>query len=200
MKLYGSSGRGGSSLRPLWVFSETEAPVLFVPINMQTNERREEPYIKLNPNGQVPTLVDGDFVLTESLAINFYIAKKFKPDLLGTTDEEEATVWRWSLWAILNPQRYFLDLAFEIAWAKTNNEAVINKANTELERFLKIFDDYMEGKTYVVGEKFTVADINVATSISYASHTEYDFSRFKNITRWLEFVTSRPAYKIAKGE
>lgn len=201
MKLYGASSKGGSSFRPLWVFAEAGVTDFeFVPVDMNTNERREEPYLSINPNGQVPSLiVDDTFILLESQAINSYIASKFKPELLGTTDEERARVWQWNLWSILNPQRYFLDLAMELSWAKTNDEKVIAKANEQLARFLKIFDNHLNGKSFVVGEKFTAADINVATTMSYASYSSFDLSPYVNISRWLTEMTSRPAYKEVKA-
>ncbi len=200
MKLYGSSSRGGSSLRPLWVFAEAGVTDFeFVPMDMNTNERRQEPYLSINPNGQVPSLVvDENFVLLESQAINYYIATKFKPELLGVSDEEKASVWQWSLWAILNPQRYFLDLAMEKAWMKTNDEKVIKHAEEQLARFLKIFDNHLAGKDFVVGDNLTLADINVATTMSYADFSSFDLSAYGNIKRWHDSVTSREAYLQAK--
>jgi glutathione S-transferase len=66
------------------------------PDDVQTRE-----YLQLNPNGRIPTLVDGELVLWESLAINLYLAQKYEGPLHAGSPEVVAQVTQWSLWAVL---------------------------------------------------------------------------------------------------
>ncbi len=92
IKLYGP--RSGSAVRCHWTLAEAGVTYEAIHVDMQSDERRREPFLSMNPSGQIPVLKVDDFVLAESLAINNYIAEKYKPELLGDSDEEKALVWQ----------------------------------------------------------------------------------------------------------
>ena len=74
MKLYGFGPT--RSLRALWGLKELDSDFEFVPVNLAAGEHRRPDFLRLNPAGKVPVLVDGDLVLTESAAIVMYLAVK----------------------------------------------------------------------------------------------------------------------------
>jgi glutathione S-transferase len=96
IKIYGS--KKGSAARCLWMLEEVGITYEQIELNMKEKEQKQAWYVKLNPNGKVPTLVDGEFVLWESYAINAYLAERYKPELLGSTIEERSLVNQWTYW------------------------------------------------------------------------------------------------------
>ncbi|WP_457663378.1 glutathione S-transferase family protein [Sinorhizobium medicae] len=96
MKLYGLGPT--RSLRALWALRELDAEFEFVPVNILGGEARHPDFLRLNPAGKLPVLVDGDFILTESAAIVMYLAEKYGAKGLMPTDlKERAQAYRWTL-------------------------------------------------------------------------------------------------------
>ncbi|WP_234837619.1 glutathione S-transferase family protein [Sinorhizobium medicae] len=99
MKLYGLGPT--RSLRALWALRELDAEFEFVPVNILGGEARHPDFLRLNPAGKLPVLVDGDFILTESAAIVMYLAEKYGAKGLMPTDlKERAQAYRWTLFAV----------------------------------------------------------------------------------------------------
>src|SRR5262245_26582684 len=92
-----------SAGRSLWMLEEVGVPYEYKKVNLREEAARSE-YKKVNPGGKVPFLIDGDVRLAESIAINFYLAEKYKPELWPGDLAERALVYQWSLWSITNLQ------------------------------------------------------------------------------------------------
>jgi glutathione S-transferase len=103
----------------------------------------------------VPTLVDDDFVLFESYAINSYLVEKYKPELYGKTIEEKALINQWSLYGLNHIQRYFESTLYFLLF-KIGTEESSEKAKTDVQPFLKVLNDYLVGKEYLVGNFLTL--------------------------------------------
>lgn len=196
-KLYGRNS--GSPLRCHWTMHELGLPFEMVALNMQEMEHKSPEYLAINPNGQVPTLDHDGFILSESIAINEYLIETANSDLGGADVRERARARQWSLWTILNVQPELLALAMP-KWTGTpltpENDAAVR---TKLDRYLPILELRLTSSAYLAGDRFTVADINAATAIGYASYSGFDLTSYPAITKWLETVTSRPAYLAAKA-
>ena len=159
-------------------------------------------YLALNPMAQVPTLVDGDLVLTESMAINFYLARKYGADKLWFDRlEDEAQIFKWTFFAVAQMEVHSVDIIFQkkLVEEKDRDFGVIKRAERALMKPLSILDSYLDGKDFLVTNKFCVADINVAGILSYARNGEYDFTPYKNVSRYLDNILSRPARKRAEA-
>ena len=104
LKIYGVART--RAFRALWIAEELKLAYEHVPIEIgETGARRPE-FLALNPNGRLPLIVDGDFVLPESLAITLYLAKKYAHGALYPAAlEDEARVWQWSFWAVAEVDR-----------------------------------------------------------------------------------------------
>ncbi|MEK7434696.1 MAG: glutathione S-transferase family protein, partial [Cyanobacteriota bacterium] len=101
-----NGGRLTSCVGPsLWLLEETGKPYQVVDIDIFKGEHKSESFLKLNPNGKIPCLQDDNFILWESVAINYYVAAKNKPELLGSNLQERALIDQWVLWCSseLNP-------------------------------------------------------------------------------------------------
>jgi glutathione S-transferase len=195
IKLYGRPA--GTSFRAHWMLHEVGQEYETVPVNISEGENRTEEYLKKNPMGQVPVLEIDGFCLPESVAINHYLGLKFKPELLGTSLEEQGEVMRWSAWALVALTPPFGDLA-SVRWTKQELPPEKKAAHLEkLGKYLPVFEMQLEGKEYIMGSAFTVADINVRSTFKYGESVDFDFSLYPNIVRYLSATAERPAYKAA---
>ena len=155
--------------------------------------------LAMNPMGQVPVIKDDDFVLRESMAINLYLAKKHKV-LLADSLEQEALAMQWSFWVMtsveshaLNTLKYNLGImGFEKDPARVAEEVA------ELERPLKVLESHLAENAYLLGDEFTVADLNVASVFGWLMMAEVDLSQYSAIGAWLGKCLSREAATAAR--
>jgi glutathione S-transferase len=197
LKLYG--GRSGTSLRCHWALAEAGVEYESAVLNMKEGEHKKEPFLKINPNGQIPALLDGDFALFESLAINHYIAEKFKPELLGTTLQDKALVLQWSVWSGVNLHHQLGNLV-RYRWSGVKDENVMEEARKGLGRFMPVLEKALEGKKFLVGDKFSLAEINICAIMTYNAAGDFEMAPYKNVTAWMSAMLERPAFKAAKEE
>jgi glutathione S-transferase len=198
VKIYGPAA--SRAARALWMVRELGVPFEHIPIEMK--DLKGADYLKINPNGKVPTLIDGDFKLFESMAINLYLAAKYNKDGFLPADlEQQALCHQWSFWGMTEVEKPLLTVLIDMfmtAPDKRKPEAVA-EALKSLPRPFAVLNGALQGHEYLLGEKFTVADLNLASICSWARPIKYDFSPFPNVSAWLERCLSRPAYKAAKA-
>src|SRR5215510_4325117 len=182
------------AFRALWVAKELGIDYEHLPIEIGDAGARTPEFLAINPNGRLPVIVDGDFVLFESLAITMYLAKKHSSGKLYPASlEGEARTWQWSLWAVNEVDRgvniwslHAVRLPPEERDAQRRAEAL-----KVLEAPFKVLDHALRGRSYLVGDDFTVADLNVAAVISRA--IDMDLSATPHLERWLRRCLERPA-------
>lgn len=195
IKIYGSPRT--SAGRVYWMLEEVGASYTQMPLDMSKKEHKSEGYCSLNPNGKVPCLQDGDLTIWESMAINTYLAAKYKKELLGNSPEEMGLIQQWSYWSILDLQKptieWFIQKVFIPADRQDHN--VIEKAKAALSPLFEILDNALAGKTYLVGGKFTMADLNVASVVNIAIPLGFSIESYVNVQKWLNACKDRPAYQ-----
>ncbi len=170
-------------------------------LDFAKGEHKTPEYLALNPNGAVPTLVDGEFVLTESRAIMQYLASK-KPEagLLPREDAARADVVRWQFWDASHFSPQLASLAFEklIKGMMGLGEPDLGKVQEALanfRRFAAVLNKRLDGKTYLVGSALTLADLTIASSLMYAQQSEAPLSEFPNVKSWFSRVTELDGWK-----
>ncbi|MDH5480016.1 MAG: glutathione S-transferase family protein [Nitrosomonas sp.] len=166
------------------------------------DEKNSPEYLNLNPMGQLPTLVDGDLVLTESMAINFYLARKYGDGKLWPDQlEDEAQVYKWTFFAITELEKPCVDIVIQKNFVdeKDRNFDLIKRSEKSLIKPLGVLDSALAGKDYLAANQFSIVDINVASVLSYALSAEFDFSPYQNLQRYLNNILSRPARKRAEA-
>ena len=183
----------GSSLRVHWMLAELDLAYETLPLDLRAKEQYQPAYLAINPAGQIPTLLVDDFILSESMVITRYLAARFKPELNGRTLEEQAKGAQWELWTMLNLQTHFSTLAMQ-KWTGVAQPEAEAKAREALPSKLVILEGQLAKHPFIVGDQFTTGDLNIAVGLSYAGFTEYDLSSYPNIQRWMNTVTTRPAY------
>jgi glutathione S-transferase len=192
MKLYGVPG--SRAMRSLWMLEELGVPYENVAVDFVTGTKQPE-FKKLNPNGHIPVLQDGELVLFESLAINLYLARKHDRGLWPKTVEDEGRAYQWSLWAMTELEEPVLTaLLNRVFFPPAQRDAT--KADEAAERFKKplgVLDGALAGRDYLLGSGFTVADLNVASVLGWAPMAKLDLSPAPRAAAWLARCSSRPA-------
>ncbi len=187
------------AFRALWMAGELGLDYEHVPIEIGEAGARAPEFLAINPNGRLPFIVDDDgFVLFESLAITLYLAKKHSHGrLYPATLHGEAKAWQWSFWAIAEVDRgvniwslHAIRLPAEERDARKRNEALAVLAAP-----FRVLDAAVAGRLYLLGDDFTVADLNVAAVISRA--VDMDLSAVPNLKAWLKRCLDRPAARAA---
>jgi glutathione S-transferase len=194
LKLYGNVR--SRAARCLWMLEEVGEPYELVETSTRAEDLQKPAYLQLNPNARIPTLVDGDVVLWESMAINLYLAQRPGPMRLANAAALGLAA-QWSFWAMLETEAMLLDL---LAHRTLLAEHVRDPSHVErntllLQKPLSVLDGALAGRDYLVGENFTVADVNVASLIAWGKMARMDFSRQPNVARWLGKCLARPAYR-----
>lgn len=197
IKLYGTLR--SSAGRCFWTLEEAGVPYETVAISFQDKEHKSDTYLKLNPNGKVPTLVDGDFILWESMAIDLYIARKYKPALLGASVEDMAKIDQWSYWTAIHLQKHIEIVMYFAMFQKGTAEAV-EQAKQDIAPYLTVLNVSLEGKDFLVGNMFTIADIHVGSALNLAANVGFDLTAYPNVARYNEVLKARPANVKLQGE
>ena len=196
IKIYGSTM--STAGRCIWMAEEAGQPIENVILDWAKGEMKSPEYLKLNPNGKVPTMVDGDLVMFESLAINGYLAEKYKPEMMGPTIEDRARVSMWSYWGIANLSHAGEAVILQ-KYRNTPESDETTRSRETLAKLLPILDNALTGKNYLVADMFTVADLNNADIVRGLGWAGIDMTPYANITRWMTTIAQRPAYQKTIG-
>jgi glutathione S-transferase len=184
------------AFRALWIAEELGIDYEHVPIEIGSAGARQPEYLALNPNGRLPVIDDDGFVLWESLAITLYLAKKhgrFYPATLAG----EAKAWQWSLWAVQEVDRgvNIWSLHAVRLPPEDRDPKRLAEALGVIEAPFKVLDGALADRLYLLGDDFTVADLNVAAVISRA--VDMDLSSKPRLRDWLLRCLERPAARTA---
>jgi glutathione S-transferase len=197
LKIYGIPP--SRTFRVLWCAEELELDYESIPINFGDGSARTPDYLALNPNAKIPTITDGDFTLWESMAITCYLARKHGKGLWPPTIEGEALVLQWSFWAMSELEKPLVTVLMNapaFAGEKRNAKAA-DEALAEVKKPLGVLDAALAKAPYLLGPTFTVADLNVASLVSWGAMAGVDFTPFPHLTKWLSACASRPAAQRA---
>lgn len=188
------------TMRPLWMLEELGVPYENVKTSF-IGESRTPEFLRLNPNGHIPVLRDGDLVLWESMAINLYLAHKYDKGLWPKSAADEGRAYQWSFWAMTEVEEPLITALLNRTFLpEAQRDAT--KAADAAERFKKplaVLDAELAARLYLLGDAFTVADLNVASVVSWAPLAGLDLSGARNVRAWLERCTDRPAFKRVQG-
>ena len=187
------------AFRALWVAKELGIPYEHVPLEIGADGARAEHFLKLNPNGRLPAIEDDGFVLWESLAITMYLAKKHGLGrLYPATLEGEARTWQWSLWALNEVDRgvNIWSLHAIRLPPEDRDPQKLAEALRVIAGPFRVLDAALAGRAFLLGDEFTVVDLNVAAVISRA--IDMDLGATPNVAAWLRRCLERPAALAAR--
>jgi glutathione S-transferase len=195
LKLFGQARSRAS--RSLWMLEEIGVAYEHVPVRPYTESRSAE-YLRLNPNGHIPSLEDDGFILWESLAINMYLAETYAGAPLWPAGfKDHARVYQWSLWGANEIEPRIVHIAKCLS-KKSPDQSAVTVRLEELCAALRILDDRLH-TPYLLGDGFTVGDLNLASILREPGEdgicgiSAIDFVPFPNVARWLDCCSARPA-------
>ena len=182
--------------RCLWMLEEMGGPYQLIETSTRTDDLHSAEYLRLNPNARIPTLVDGNFVLWESMAINLYLAQKYEGPMHCAGPEVLGLAAQWSFWAVLEMEALLLDLLQHRAVLPeyARDASYAERDELLLRKPLGVLNDALAGREYLVGNSFTVADLNVASILVWGKMARLDMSIHPEATRWLDGCLARSAY------
>ncbi|MBB6508968.1 glutathione S-transferase [Rhizobium soli] len=203
LKIYGVYR--SRATRPLWLIEELGLPFEHIPViqayrlddasvdSAPVNTRSPE-FLSVNPMGSIPSMDDDGFVLHESLAITLYLARKHGGEIAPKTIEEEAQMVQWSLFAATSVETAALTIQSSSA-STDEGKAAIEAAARTLARPFDVLEKHLAEDGFMVGKRFTVADINVAEIVRYARSHAALFDGRPALKAWYDGCVARPAYQ-----
>ena len=192
LKFYGTSK--SRSARSLWALEEIGVKYEHVPV--EVSKAKSPEHLKINPNGHLPALEDDGHIIWESMAINLYLAEKYaKSPFWPSTPEGHADCYKWSFWGITECEPHLMTLLVNRLFlpADQRDEKAAQKAVDTLKAPLKVLDDQLRGRDYILGKDFTIADLNPAAVLSWAMLVKLDFSATPAAGAWLQKCLGREA-------
>ncbi len=158
-------------------------------------------YLAINPNGLVPAIKVGEFVLWESMAVNLYLAKKHGGPLAPANPAEDAAMTMWALWAVIEVEPHALTVLVQrVSRPPAEHDPKLTDAAIETLRAPFSVLDRALASGHLVGGRFTVADINTAEIMRFAMAAPELFDAAPNVKAWLAACQARPAFKAMMAE
>lgn len=197
LRLYGSAKSRG--LRTLWMLGELGVPYEHKDYLPRSPETKTPEFVAMNPNSRVPVIDDDGFILSESMAINLYLAKKHRSPLYPTDPKNEALVWQWSLWETDRLDRQLVNYVNHTsALPAPERKADIAEASwKEVVPAFDVLEIALKKSEWLAGSAFSVADLNVASALYRA--LSVDLGKWPHIKAWLNRCWERPAAKRARA-
>ncbi len=192
MKLYGFGPT--RSLRALWGLKELDADFEFVPVNLLAGEHKHPDFLRLNPAGKLPVLVDEDVVVTESAAIVLYLAEKYREKGLLPADlKERAQVYRWVMFAMTELEQPLWRITKHTMLYPEHKRLPqdIALASDEFAAMASVLDRHMEGRRFIVGDRITVADCVTAYVIDWGNEQKL-VDHCPRLLAYLDRMYARP--------
>jgi glutathione S-transferase len=183
------------AFRTLWMANELGLAYENVPIHFADGTSKTPEYLAVNPNGKIPAIDDDGLKLWESMAINLYLAKKYDKGLWLTSPETEAQAIQWSVWVMAEVEKPALAvLLHKVFLPEVQRDAkAAADGERQLQPPLKVLDQALAKTGYLVGSGFSVADLNVASVLSWAKMGRVDLSAYPHVDTWLTAALQRPA-------
>ena len=201
MRLY-NAGLSPNALRVRAVAAELGLDLEIVEVDLRDPEAKARDLGPLNPNRKVPVLVDGDFVLWESRAINGYLAS-LKPEagLHPADARRRAVVDQWCYWGAIHLEPTVRKVTMERFFKKAfgmgqPDPAALESGIREVAQILPILDGALAGRDWITGE-LSLADFANATAFLYRVPAALDLSAAPNVRAWIDRLEARPSWQAA---
>lgn len=182
------------SIKVRWTLQELGIPFEAVRIDMRAGEHRSAGFLKINPVGKLPALVDGDLILTESVAIVLFLAEKYpEKGFIPSGLAARAQLYRWVLFATteLEQPLWRISKHKSLYSPERRLAAEIALACEDFLPMVRILDDHMRGRTFVVGDGVTIADFVLAYTLDWANEAGL-MEAFPRLLTYVEGMYGRP--------
>ncbi len=187
-----------NSMKVAVLLQELEVPFKVTTVDIFKGEQHKPDFLKINPNGKVPALVDGQTAVFDSHAILQYLAEKhgkFIPKNLG----KKAEMLSWLQFVATGLSPFSGQAIHFLHYAPVDLPYAKNRYVKELERHYKVLNDHLAKSKYLVGDEYTIADMALWGWASSAGYVfgEKGLSDYAHVTRFMKDMTDRPAVQRA---
>ncbi len=194
IRIYGSID--SRAARCLWMARELNIPHEHIPTDWRTCAN-EQDFLAIAPYGMIPALLDGDLRLSESMAINFYLLRRYGPgsSIAPTNAAEDAQIAQWTFWTVTQVERPMVQFLCQETNVRHVPPEILQAAAQDLERPLTHLNRHLINQPYLIGNRFTAADLNTASIIEWAKPGKFDLTPWPQIETWLDRCTTRPSFQ-----
>jgi glutathione S-transferase len=192
MRLYGFAPT--RTIRAQWILRELDLDHEYVQVDLTKGEHRRPEFLAVNPAGKLPVLVDGDFVLTESVAIVLYLAEKHPENgFLPEDPRSKAEVHRWLLFTATELEQPLWRIARHTAVYPVEKRvpAEVPIARQDFLDMAPVMDRHLEGRAFLVGDRATVADFVAAYTLDWANEVRL-LDDLPPLRAYMERMYARP--------
>jgi glutathione S-transferase len=192
IKIYGT--KQSRATRVIWAALELGLPHELVIVDRVAGDHKKPDFLKINPNGRIPALEDDGLVMFESLAMTLYLAKKAGGPLAPKDLKEDALMTMWTLWGVNEVEPHSVQVLYHrMLWPEDQRDEQKALASIETLRApLAVLEAHLAQHDYVVGDRFTIADINVAAVCSYARLAPELIKTLPHVEAYLNRILERP--------
>jgi len=191
------------SIRARWTLQELGVEFESVPVNLVVGEHRRPEFLAINPAGLVPALVDGDLVVTESVAIVVYLAEKYpEKGFIPADVRERSQLFRWLLFAATELEQPLWRIArnTRLYPEERRQPTDVAIASEDFRAMAAVLERHLRGRRFVVGEQATVADFVTAYTLDWADVTGL-LDGFPDLRSYMErmYARRRAPMRIAEA-
>ena len=187
-----------------WTLEELGVPYEKVKLDLKAGDQRKPEFLALNPNGMVPTLVIDGTPLFESIAIQIALGERYGVEkglwpALGSGDHLQALSWIiWGQVTLAGAIVQYFRAASDFFPAEGHNPKQAEMAMEAINKGFGILNDRLKDRQYVLGEKFTLVDLDLASVLGWAMQgLKVDMATYPHLGAWLGRSSSRPGMKVA---
>lgn len=197
LKIWGRD-ESGNVKKVLWCVGELELEFERYDVGGKFGGLDTPEYRAMNPNGLIPTIQEDDFILWEANCIVRYLCSKYSMGNLCPSDlRERASAERWMDWQVahLIPEFFKLFIGLVRTPEAERDPKVIEHATRETERHFRMVDDFLKGRKYIGGDRFTMGDIPIGCTVYRWLAMPIERPHLPNLQAWYERLTERPVYR-----
>jgi glutathione S-transferase len=198
LKIYGIAR--SRAIRNIWMAHELGVPYEHIQTDFSETGCRAPAFRAINPNGRVPAIDDDGVLIWESLAINLYLARKHGGPIAPADLAEEGRTLSWSFWSVTDVEPHAATAMYNTSFypPEQRDPALVTEALAALVAPLAVLEQALiDGGGYLVGNRFTVADLNAITCVFYLRFTPQALADLPHIRAWYEAGLARPAARAA---
>ena len=192
LKLYGTPPT--RALRVVWLLNELGLEHELHPVDLMQDEHHQQDFLSLNPAAKVPVLVDGNLVLTESAAIQLYLAEKYpQAGFIPETLEDRAQMYRWMFFLVTEVEQPLWRIARH-TFVYPDEKRIpqdVELARQECLEMIAVLERHMSEREFMVGDRLSVADFNAAYTLDWAN-TDEMLASAPRLRDYLKAMYARP--------